>query len=455
MTFNAWIVLLVCPLLVAVYYWIRLFEDEPAESRWPLFIWLGKGVILPVIVWFGFNSGLVSGLAPLIPEIAVARSSGIAWAAATLSAVAPGWAAIGSFWAALTLGWLAALIVRRTDFRKNFGSLTLFGVVIIGPFAGLVLYFNGLASSGIAATMVLAPVVHCTIPLVQKKKTHPVYSRAVAKLKLGKYSEAEVAVLRELEKSEDDFEGWMMLADLYANQFNDVTEADHTVRELCRQPNITGVQASIALHRLADWHLKLRDDPVAARSALDALCEKLPGSHFAHMAQQRIRQLPSTREELQEQRKSKPIQLPALSDRMDEGNDAPKLEVDEQSAAGLANQCVEKLKRNPNNVSEREKLARILAEQLGKPILAIEQLELLIGMPEQPASKAAEWLGLIGVWQLNYRHDKDAAKKLFERLIREYPQTAQAFAAQRRLNLLDMEQRIERARSVGSVALKA
>ena len=54
------------------------------------------------------------------------------------------------------------------------------------------------------------------------KKMPPMYARAIARMKFGKYSEAEWEIIRELEKCEDDFDGWMMLAGLYANQFNDL-----------------------------------------------------------------------------------------------------------------------------------------------------------------------------------------------------------------------------------------
>src|SRR2546430_11587326 len=52
-------------------------------------------------------------------------------------------------------------------------------------------------------------------------------------------SDAELEVLHELEKCEEDFDGWLMLAELYARHFHDLPEADRTIRELCGQPNVT------------------------------------------------------------------------------------------------------------------------------------------------------------------------------------------------------------------------
>src|SRR3989442_1468841 len=193
------------------------------------------------------------------------------------------------------------------------------------------------------------------------------YTRAVAKMKFGKYSEAEWEIIRELEKCEDDFEGWLMLADLYATQFRDLTEAEQTVLEICDQPRTTPSQVSIALHRLADWHLKLAKDPEAARRALQMICDRLPGTHLAKMAMLRMNQLPLNAAELRVQEMHEPIPLPALGDNLDEDKPAEESASDKERAVETANACVERLKENPNNVAAREKFARILAERLNKP----------------------------------------------------------------------------------------
>ena len=93
-----------------------------------------------------------------------------------------------------------------------------------------------------------------------------------------------------------------MLAEMYTRQFGDLPEAERTVLAVCDQPNVTSVQISVALDHLADWQLNLGNDPAGAARALDEICRRLPGSHFAKMAQQRKRQLPGSRQELLEQR---------------------------------------------------------------------------------------------------------------------------------------------------------
>jgi hypothetical protein len=258
-------------------------------------------------------------------------------------------------------------------------------------------------------------------------------------MKFGKYTEAEWEIIRELEKCEDDFDGWMMLADLYANQFNDLAEAEQSILEICNQPKTTPSQLAVALHRLANWHLHRAGDPAAARRTLQMICDRLPGTHLAHMAQLRINQLPASAAELRQQQSAALIPLPALSDAIDEAPPAPETGKERHQAAEAANACVEILKHDPNNVPARERLARLFAERLDQPDRGIEQVTLLLDLPDQPDARRAEWLGLIAAWHIRYRHDSAAGRKALERLLREFPQSPQAFAARRRLQLLDAD----------------
>ena len=223
----------------------------------------------------------------------------------------------------------------------------------------------------------------------------------------------------------------MMLAELYANHFNNLVEAEQTVLDLCAQPATAAPQVAVALHRLADWHLKLAQNPDAARRALLVILERFPGTHLAHMAQLRIDQLPASAAELREQKIARPIPLPALGDHMDEPVSTEP--INRAQAAKDANALVEQLQQNPNNITAREKLARVFTERLDKPRLGIEQLELLLGISDRSDAERAAWLGLIAAWYLKYLHDTENGRKTLERLVREYPSTIQAFAARRRL----------------------
>jgi len=203
----------------------------------------------------------------------------------------------------------------------------------------------------------------------------------------------------------------------------------------------------VAFNQLADWQLKLADDPAAARAALEEICRRFPDTHMSRMARQRISQLPASREDLIAQRTPKAFRLPALGKNLDQAAGAPASPAERKESAARANECVQKLEKNPDNIAVREDLARILAERLDKVDEAIEQMELLLNMPEAPADKAAEWMGMVAAWQIKYQGDLQKGRETMERLVRRYPQSNHALAAQRRMSLMDLEAKIRAARA--------
>jgi hypothetical protein len=414
-------------------------ERRQAPLRRSLLLWSGKGLLVPFAIWALINFGLSWNLQPFMPQVQVAQNNGSDWFPAYLRVIAVGLFVISSYWTAVTLGWtlVEASTGTEGETREQFKALCLTCFIgMLVPALALV-FFGGWAMLGLAGIALLAPMAGYGSTILHGRKTPPVYARAVARMKFGKYSEAEWEIIRELEKCQDDFEGWMMLADLYANHFNDLPEAEQSILEICDQPKTTSSQLAIALHRLADWHLQRAGDPEAARRALQMICNRLPGTHLAHMAQLRINQLPISAADLRQQQSAVPIPLPALSDNTSAAPPAPESEQERHKAAEDANTCVEILKADPNNVPARERLARLFAEHLDKPDLGIEQVTLLLELPDQPDTRRAEWLGIIAAWQIKYRQDADAGRKTLERLLREFPHTPQAFAARRRLQLLD------------------
>jgi len=293
------------------------------------------------------------------------------------------------------------------------------------------------------------PLLQIIETLAPEPDAKPNYTRAVARMHFDRYEDAESAVLEELEKSEDDFDGWMLLAQLYAEHFHDLPEAERTIRETCAQASTNDSQRSIALHKLADWQLQLASDPVGARRALGEICQTSGNAHLAHMARLRMEQLPETREEWIERRNGKRYRLPALRNDLDSAADTgPGLTRDQ--AAHQARLLVEKLQKDPNHPRHREELARLLAEKLDKVDAGLDQLALLLTLPDQPDEKTAEWLSLMAAWQLQFKRDEPAARAILERLIHQAPNSAAAFAAQRRLSLMDIETRMRAHRSAAA-----
>lgn len=432
------------------WHWALLYDTEDAAALRHYCGWAIKGLAVPLAVWTLFNSGLVPGVPSLSTDIELARSAGASPVGALMASMGKVVLIVTGCWLAATYAWMLGVLIPRLAAWTDTVALAFFIGIPALPIGWAILRFGGWGACGWAAALWLVPTLHLSLPLNQRRPIPPSYSRAQARLKFGKFAAAEQEVLRELERCQDDFEGWMMLADIYANQFGEVLEADLVVRELCEQPNLSGARISFAFHCLADWYLKRAEDPTGAREALATIVHKLPDTHFARMAQQRIDQLPRSREALREQREHKPLRLPALKDPLDEAASPPPTPGDRAEAARRAEALVERLREDPNNVAAREELAVVFAERLDKVDLGVEQLEDLLGMPDQPQAKAAHWLSLIAAWRIRYRQDWAAAVPVLDRLVRDYPQTPQGFTAQRHLKLREVELRLRRAQS-GSV----
>jgi len=282
---------------VAYRYWEPDALDEYWRSRRRFLVWAGKGILVPLLVWIFLKVGFSARLPALFPEIVVVRTAGGNWAALFASSSIPAaLLLICSFWAATTLLWLVAELTIETECHRDLlGSCILWGV-LLSPVTGLILYLGGWFGIGLATAVWLMPVARELLAIKAPQRISRPYASALAKFQAGKYTAAERAVLRALEKCEDDIQGWMILAELYAKHFNDLPEAGRIIYELCRQPNITRAQMSDALHRLADWHLRAGDAP-AARRALGEICQAMPHSEFADVARRRVNQLTVVRRE--------------------------------------------------------------------------------------------------------------------------------------------------------------
>ena len=445
---NIFLLLLLLTAAAVSAAWVLSYEltpepEQPQLRRW-LLRWSGKGLLAPMAIWALMNVGLSWNLQPFMPQVQAAQNSGSGWFPVYLRVVGTGLFVIGSYWAAVTLGWVLveAGVGSEKENRAQFKRLCLTCVIGLGVPALLLVYFGGWSMLGLASLVLLAPMAGYGSSILKAKtqKLPPMYARAIARMKFGKYSEAEWEIIRELERCEDDFEGWMMLAGLYANNFNDLPEAEHTVLEICEQPTTTPSQVSIGIapaRELAFAGGRPGGGPPRPANDRQPPARHAPGAHgpaphqpTAHLGG---RTAPAT--ERGPNSPARPGRCVRSTVR------APESATDRRHAAEEANACVEILKADPNNVHARERLARLFAERLDKPELGIEQVKLLLDLPDQPDSRRADWLGLIAAWHIRYRHDSDAGRKFIEQLIREFPNSPQAMAARRRIQLLDRKSR--------------
>ncbi|HVY69327.1 MAG TPA: hypothetical protein VHH73_05330, partial [Verrucomicrobiae bacterium] len=381
-----------------IHYWMLLHGEDNREELRRVWAWLVRGLAFPSLVWLACNLSWIPGVSPLMPGVAEIPKIGPALFFGRLNLILGTIQVIAACWAAVSLAWLLADIHSRASDYREPGLIALICLVCSLPFMWSTVHLFGWAALGYAFLIPLLPAVHFGLPFVETRKILPSYARAIAQLNRGNYAEAEQEVIGQLEKKEDDTQGWLMLAEMYATKFRDLASADKTVRELCEQPNVPPARATLAFHQLADWHLRIGENPAAARHALDTIIQKFPDSHFARMAKQRIDQLPADREELLEKQAVPVLRLPALNESTADEEHLAQKPLSRREAIAEVNKYAGKLKRNPNNIAARESFAIALADRLGKADLAIEQLQLLLDLPDQPERKRAEWLGWIAAW---------------------------------------------------------
>lgn len=420
--------------------WARLppgdRESESDRDRW-LAGWAIRGLGIPLGVWFVANLGVAIALPPLHPGVEALRYSGRPWFGACLAVTGIGAGVIASYWAAVSMAWLLGVMIPRVEDPRAFRRELLIWSALTLPLSALGIYLGGALAGGVAATVWLAGTAHGTLPLLPIQRT-PTYSLAIARMKFGKYAEAEKEVLAELDRCKSDYDGWMLLAELYAVHFREFEQAEQTIIDLCEQPGTTPSQAAAALHRLADWHLELRDDPQSARRCLAAIPARFPGTLLARLAEQRRQRLPETSAELLEQRQTRTLHLPALHDTPDSPTESSSVE------AAPTHQRIEvltqRLARDPDDLAHREELARLFA-RLRQTRRALEHLDLLLGRDDEPATRRAEWLGLKATWLRQESPGDPRVPALLSRIVAEFPNTPQAHAARRHLQLMEEEAR--------------
>ena len=430
--FLALVTLLAASWLVREH-WSRLHADEPAQDRF-FWRWLALGLGGPLLFWGVANLGIFQ--TALVPQIATAQFAERPWKHLWVGAMFAGGFVIALNWLAFTYVWMMARIARKGEWTEDMRGALLVTLAVALPIG---IWFCWRAGWGALATgllIVFGPLVMMTLPFAERSKPVPLYSKAVAKMKFGKYKDAELEVIKQLERKEDDFEGWMMLAELYAVQQRQLEDASKVVVDLCNDPAIEPVQISVACNKLADWHLQIGENPVGARAALDLLIQRLPGSHFAHMAAVRRNQIPRTREEFLEGKKAGPMRLPALR----EGSDASEKRTGSRAdALKEVDKLVARLTEDPNHIANREKLALVLAEKLGKVDTASDQLRSLFDLPDTTEEQRGKWIAQMASWERSIRKDEKRFVALLEEILRDYPKTTQALAARRQLDLMEMD----------------
>lgn len=427
---------------LTIHCWNRALGEENDDARKELIAWAFRGLATPILFLVIWNSLVMAGwldqVVPLMPGVVLNTRQYFNPGPAFAMAVGVTLLLVSSLWSAFALIRLVPGLPREDLASPELKWWLGIYAILCGLPAVLLLWWAGIGAVGFSVVILLAPVIH----VVSRPRPGPLvsYAKAVGRMKRGHYAEAEAAVIAELEKREDDAEGWMMLATLYAENFHDLAGAEATVRELIEQPNLTPFQTSQALNRLADWQLKLARDPQAARRTLRELIARCEGTPFARTAEHRLIQLPLDQEELAAQQTPKRIRLPSLSDGAVEARPAERGSDRRESARREFDRLHVRLGLAPNDSELLERIAVLQAEELSEASQAIKTVEELLKRPDCPAAKVPVWLSHLATWHLKFRGDESTARALLERLIREFPGTPQAFGASSQLWTMEQRQ---------------
>jgi len=307
---------------------------------------------------------------------------------------------------------------------------------------------GGLAALGLVVSIIWAPAIGALIakPLVnlfdggqEEAQPRPLYSMAEAKRKRGHYAAAIAQVRLQLACLPHDFQGWMMLAEIQAENLHDLPAAYATLEEFLQQPGHSAKHVAFALNTLAEWRLKHERNWTAARQALERIVQAFPESPEAHAARQRLAHF-SDLEQYAAAHDRTPFTVPQRPERI--GLITPSPPAPGPSDPGdTAGDLVKHLEQFPLDNEARERLAMLYAGQYQRLDLAVAEIEPLIAQPNVPPMEIVRWLNLIADLHVHYGDELAAAEQALHRIELLYPEGPAAQTASRRLKLLRLEGR--------------
>ena len=266
----------------------------------------------------------------------------------------------------------------------------------------------------------------------------PLYSVAESRRKQSRYREAIWEIQAQLAKFPHDVVGQMMIAEILAENLDDLPGAQLTIERFCAQPGHGPKNIAFALNSLADWHLKYHRDVEAARLAVQKIIDLTPDTETAMHASQRLARL-SDAEGMAATHDRRPIQMRTGEEHIGLRKFAEDLKAAEVSPEDQAAQLVAQLEAHPLDAESREKLAAIYSNHYGRLDLAVDQLEQLINAPHQPPKEVARWLHAVADLQVKHGADYESVQATLQRIIERFPGVAAENLAKQRIEYLRLE----------------
>ena len=338
--------------------------------------------------------------------------------------------------------WVAGRSIARSGGGLDYG--TAFVVVVSCAICGIVL---GLVWGSDIATFLGRPLTGLFDGGGQEVVPQPFYSIAEARRKQGKYPESIAEIRKQLARFPGDFTGLLMLAEIQAEQLNDLAGAQATIDRLLIESERRPMNWALALNRLADWHLKVGRDPEGARVALERVEELFPETEQAYMARQRLAHL-VTPKMLAEQDEPHPIRLRSFEENVGLLRETPPVAPAPEDPGAAASRLIRHLEEHPQDSESREKLAVVYAGHYRRLDLAADQLEQLLAQPNVPAKHAVHWLNLLADLHIQHSGDLTGARQALQRVIDLFPRSAAAENARQRMVRLPLELRSKKEDAV-------
>jgi hypothetical protein len=236
-----------------------------------------------------------------------------------------------------------------------------------------------------------------------------------------------------------------------AENLADLAGAEATLSHFCEWPGAPSQQVAAAYTQLADWQLKLGQDPEAARGALRQIIARFPDTEAALQAEQRIAHLSEAEKLIQVRQAGKNIELPAGTHNIGLLDSTDFLKPQEVAPGKLAAAYVKHLQAHPHDREVREKLALSYARDFQRLDLATMELAELINEPKHKPKEVAHWLNLLANLQVELGADAATVRATLNQIVARFPTLPVAELAQRRLARLENE--FKGLRSSASVKL--
>lgn len=335
----------------------------------------------------------------------------------------------------LTLIVLALMVFKVAPMVGQGGYSGAFGGIPLAAVCGLALAFIWRHT---IASWVADPIGSLYDGGTTAPDPHPAYSIAQSRQKQGRYLESITEIQKQLEKFPTDFEGHMMMAEIQAEDLNDLPAAEMTIQRLCAQPGHAARNIAFALYSVADWYLAIGQDREAAQRILEQVARLLPDSEFALGAAQRIAHL-GDREMLMSAHDRRKLILKEGVKNIGLLAQTEHFRPAEADPALLAAEYVKHLEQHPLDTEAREKLAVLYADHYQRLDMATGELEQLIQQPNQPSRLVVHWLNLLADLQIRAGTDYETVRTTIQRIIDRDPKAAPANVAKNRLAMLKLE----------------